>query len=89
MAGWDTANGTSVSATERLRAAFRGQRRPRAVTRDVMFDETAEAFDQLREERISAVSDYIGAYPEGEPERRRCNRAFHRADDQPLGCAAG
>jgi hypothetical protein len=89
MAGWDTANGTSVTATERLRAALRGQRRARAANREVMLEETAEACDQLREERISVVSEYIGAYPEDEPARRRCNGAFHHADDQPLVCAAG
>ena len=89
MAGWDTANGTSVTATERLRAALRGRRRPRALALEVTSEETPEVFDHLREERISAVSDYIGRYPEDEPERRRCTSAFHPAGDQPLVCAAG
>ena len=89
MAGWDIANGTSVTATERLRAALRGKRRPRGVPPEVKSEETPEAFDQLREERISVVSDYIGAYPEDESERRRCDMAFHQPRDQPLVCAAG
>jgi hypothetical protein len=80
MAGWYTENGTSVSATERLRAALPNLRRPAAVPQAP----EPEPEQGLREDRLRLVGDYIGEYPEDETERRECNRAFHEPDEQPL-----
>jgi hypothetical protein len=82
MAGWHPdGNGTSVSATERLRAAFPGRRR--AVAPEPDPEETPEVAEGLREERLHHVTAYIGAYPEDEDERNRCNQALHEPE-QPL-----
>jgi hypothetical protein len=85
VAGWDTENGTSVTATDRFRAALPGRRRRRAT---MLSEQAADDSTSLRAERISLVSDYIGGYPEDENERSRCSRAFH-PPEAPLEQAAG
>jgi len=77
MAGWDTEQGTSVSATDRLRAALRGRRRRNVTLPEPAPDHPSEASTSLREDRHRLVSDYIGDYPEDKTDRSRCNRAFH------------
>jgi hypothetical protein len=88
MAGWDTENGTSVTATDRLRAALPGRRRRNAGLPEVAAkDEHArKASTSLREDRLNVVSDYIGDYPESQAERELCNQVFH---PQPPERAAG
>lgn len=89
MAGWDTEDGTSVTATGRLRAALPGRRRRNAAgLRDAALELAREHSTSLREERLDLVSDYIGDYPEDETERTRCNSAFH-PPEEPLEQAAG
>jgi len=87
MAGWDTDEGTSVSATDRLRAALPRRRRRNAAPPEAAPDAT-EAGTGLDEERLRLVSDYIGDYPESDTERRQCNRAFHEPPE-PLERATG
>jgi hypothetical protein len=69
MAGWDTANGTSVTATDRLRAALLGRRRRSATPDDAAPERTPEASSSLTEERLRSVSDYLSATPD-EPLKR-------------------
>jgi hypothetical protein len=85
MAGWDTNEGTSVSATDRLRAAMPGRRRRNAKL-PAAAEHTPEASTGLREDRLRLVSDYIGGYPEAESERVLCHQAFQLP---PLERAAG
>jgi hypothetical protein len=80
MAGWYTENGTSVSATERLRAALPNLRRSAATVPDT----APEPEQGLREDRLRLVNDYVGEYPQDDAERRECNRALHEPDEQPL-----
>jgi hypothetical protein len=57
MAGWDSENGTSVSATERLRLALlRRRRRPSALPE-------APLPEQMPEERLGHLTDYTGTDP--------------------------
>ena len=89
MAGWDTAeNGTSVTATERLRAAFPGRRRATKLA-PAPEERTESEPTGLREEHLRLVSDYIVDYPEDDAERVRCNRAFLEPPVEPLEQAAG
>jgi hypothetical protein len=83
MAGWDTEEGTSVTATDRLRAALPGRRRRNANLPDAALEHASDGTNSLREDRLRLVSDYVGDYPESETERRRCNRAFHELAEQP------
>jgi hypothetical protein len=83
MAGWDTEEGTSVTATDRLRAALPGRRRRNANLPERAPEHASDASTSLREDRLSLVSDYIGDYPKSETERRRCNQAFHELP-QPI-----
>jgi hypothetical protein len=80
MAGWDTDEGTSVTATDRLRAALPRRRRRNATPPE----HAPETTTSLDEDRLRLVSDYIGDYPESETERRRCNRAFHELAAPPI-----
>jgi hypothetical protein len=91
MAGWDTDNGTSVTATEKLRAALPGRwRRGGALLlHETPSEQAPEAPAGLREDRLRLVADYIGDYPEDEIERSRCNRAFHQTPEAPDEQAAG
>jgi hypothetical protein len=73
MPGWYDENGTSVSATERLRAALPIRRRLAALPRE----SASSVSDKLRAERLSLVTAYIGEYPSDEGERLLCNTALH------------
>jgi hypothetical protein len=78
MAGWDTNEGTSVSATDRFRAAMAGRRRRNAKVLATAPEQAPAASTGLREDRLSLVSDYIGDYPDAESERLLCNQAFQQ-----------
>jgi hypothetical protein len=79
MAGWYAENGTSVSATERLRSALPRRRRPP----EQASAPAPEPEQSLHEDRLRLVTDYIGAYPEDRDERIECNRTLH-AVEPPL-----
>jgi hypothetical protein len=44
---------------------------------------THSAASGLREEHVSLVTAYIGAYPDDAEERIRCNRTLHEQPEQP------
>lgn len=81
MTGWYFENGTSVSATDRLRAALPRRRRPGSIAPAATPENAGERSDHLREERVRLITDFIGEYSEDASERIRSNRALH----QPLG----
>ena len=59
MAGWDTDNGTSVTATDRLRALVLRRRRY-TTPRKHDGGPAPEPPTSLREDRLRHVSDFIG-----------------------------
>jgi hypothetical protein len=58
MAGWDTDNGTSVTATDRLRALM-PRRRRYTTPRDHVADAAPEASTGLGEDRLRVLADFI------------------------------
>jgi hypothetical protein len=73
MAGWYSENGTSVSATERLRAALPRLRRSRSSAAAAAPEEKSGGSDQLREERVRLIADFIGGVPDDAEEPTRSN----------------
>jgi hypothetical protein len=66
MAGWYGDNGTSVSATDRFRAAFPKIKRPKPTVVEV--DEDFDLTRGLPEHRLRDLLDYIGDDSNGEAE---------------------
>ena len=88
MAGWYKEQVTTRSAVQTLRGALpraRGFRRaagptiPEAQT----VDATCVPKSGLREEHMSLVTAYIGAYPDDAEERINCNRRLHEQPERP------
>jgi hypothetical protein len=81
IAGWDSENGTNMSAMQRLRAAL-PRRRRYATTGSVEAPEHgSDRIEGLREERLGLVTDYIVEYSENTAERVSSNNALH---DDPM-----
>jgi hypothetical protein len=87
MAGWykeqDTARGTAHALLGALPRA-RGFRRDR--NQAVLEAQTADIdvpASGLRDEHVSLVTAYIGAYPDDAEERSLCNRRLHEQPERP------
>ncbi len=82
MAGWYKEQHTTRGAVRTLRGALpRGRGFSRAVGATIPEAQTVEATRDpgsgLREDQVSLVTAYIGAYPDDAEERIRCNRTLH------------
>jgi hypothetical protein len=88
MAGWYKEQDTARSAVQTLRGALpraRGFRRPGSATipEAQTVDATHVPPSGLREEHVSLVTAYIGAYPDDAEERIDCNRRLHEQPERP------
>jgi hypothetical protein len=88
MAGWYKEHDTTRGAVRTLRGALpRARSFSRAVGATIPEAQTVEATHApasgLREEHVSLVTAYIGAYPDDAEERIRCNRTLHEQPAQP------
>jgi hypothetical protein len=86
MAGWYKEQDATRSAVQTLRGALpRGFRRGAGAT--IPEAQTVEAThveaSGLREEHVSLVTAYIGAYPDDAEERINCNRKLHEQPELP------
>jgi hypothetical protein len=86
MAGWykehETTRGTAKALLEALpRARSLRRDRNQAVAETQTTDIHVPA--SLREERVSLVTAYIGAYPDDAEERSLCNRRLHEQPERP------
>jgi hypothetical protein len=82
MAGWYKEQATTRGAVRTLRGALpRARGFSRAVGTTIPEAQTVDATHGpatgLREEHVSLVTAYIGAYPDDAEERIRCNRTLH------------
>ena len=82
MAGWhEELNGTSVSATERLRGVLPKLKRPvqakEKIEAEAPAPERTEPTIGLHHDRLGTIAAYIGEYPTDESERRLCNITLH------------
>ena len=87
MAGWYKEQDATRSAVRSLRGALpRARGFSRAVGATIPEAQTVEATrtaaSGLREEHVSLVTAYIGAYPDDAEERIRCNRTLHESPEQ-------
>jgi hypothetical protein len=88
MAGWYKEQDTTRSAVQTLRGALpraRGFRRSAGATipEAQTVDATHVEASGLREEHVSLVTAYIGAYPDDAEERINCNRRLHEQPERP------
>ena len=93
MAGWYKEQDSTRTAVQTLRGALpraRGFRR--AVGPTIPEAQTVEAThveaSGLREDHVSLVSSYIGAYPDDAEERINCNRTLHEQPQRPAAQAS-
>jgi hypothetical protein len=87
MAGWYKEQDRTRSAVQTLRGALpRARSFRRGAGETIPEAQTVDAThvpSGLRDEHVSLVTAYIGAYPDDAEERISCNRRLHEQPQRP------